>query len=58
MHHRLLNHGRVIWAAMLLPVLLLAHVPVRGQEGHRSDAPPEIAQAAAVSPRLPRGKRK
>ena len=48
MHHRLRNHGRVIWAAMLWPVLLLVCVPVRGQEGRRSDTSPEIAQAAAV----------
>ena len=48
MHRPLLNHGRVMLAAMLLPVLLLVHVPVGGQESHRGDASPEIAQAAAV----------
>lgn len=48
MHHRLRNHGRVIRAAMLWPVLLWVCVSVRAQEGRRSDAPPEIAQAIAV----------
>ena len=48
MYRRFLIHGRVLLAALLLLVLLLADFPVWGQESNRGVSLPETAQAAAV----------
>jgi HEAT repeat protein len=48
MYRRFLIHRRVMLAAMPLLVLLLADVPVRGQESDSSVSLPETTKAAAV----------
>ncbi|MBM4087879.1 MAG: hypothetical protein FJ276_00400, partial [Planctomycetes bacterium] len=48
MHFPFLIRGRVVLAAVLVHVLLVARIPATGQEERRGDVPPEIAQAIAV----------